>query len=462
LPAAPKIFHGRQHELDHIINALTQYEPAQMAILGPGGIGKTSLAQATLHHSQIMAKFGPYRYWIACDSSESANDLLVIISTYFGTEGQNRLDSILTYIKAIARPVLLVLDNLETPWEHRENQREVENMLSLLTGLDNLSIVITMRGSERPAQVQWTRPFLPPLRPFSTEAARQTFLDISDAAEEDPQLGELLSLTDNMPLVVSLLASVAESEGCATTLARWKSESTALLSDGYTKRSNLEKSIEASLHSARLKSVPNAQHLLSILSYLPDGITLLEFEQIHLSFSDFSDCRSTLRRTSLAYVTADDRLRLLAPVREYVQKMYPPPSSSILSLQSYFFDFIKLAGEIYKIPALLQKFRSNIGNIQFTLQMALSNPDMTRVRPVLDLLFGLTHLYFVANIGSFDLIQSCFKIIKALPDNSQLLGQYCLTTYWTIPHHDVKRAEELCLECIAYYMEGHDEIGVGE
>ncbi|KAJ7587538.1 hypothetical protein C8J56DRAFT_1050756 [Mycena floridula] len=84
LPAAPKIFHGRQHELEHVINALTQNEAAQVAILGPGGIGKTSLAHATLHHFQIMEKFGPYCYWIACDSSESANDLIVMISTYFG------------------------------------------------------------------------------------------------------------------------------------------------------------------------------------------------------------------------------------------------------------------------------------------------------------------------------------------------------------------------------------------
>ncbi|KAJ7585917.1 P-loop containing nucleoside triphosphate hydrolase protein, partial [Mycena floridula] len=337
-PAAPKIFHGRQNELEHIINVLTQNETAQVAILGPGGIGKTSLAHATLHHSQIMEKFGPYCYWIACDSSESASDLIVMISTYFGINAQNRLHAILTCIREIARPVLLILDNLETPWEQRGKQQEVEEMLSHLTELDNLSVVVTMRGSERPAQVQWTRPFLPPLGPISAEAAWQTFLDISDADEEDPQVGELLSFTDNMPLVVSLLASIAGSEGCATTLTRWMSETTSLLSDGFNKQSNLEKSIEISLHSARFKSVPNAQHLLSILSYLPDGITLVDFEQIRLSFSDFSHCRSTLHRTSLAYITADDRLKLLAPVKEYIQKTYPPPVSSIISIRTYFFD----------------------------------------------------------------------------------------------------------------------------
>ncbi|KAJ7585954.1 hypothetical protein C8J56DRAFT_891814 [Mycena floridula] len=249
-----------------------------------------------------------------------------------------------------------------------------------------------MHGSERPAQVQWTRPFLCPFGPISTEAALQTFGDISDADEEDPQVGELLSFTDNMPLVVSLLASIAGSEGCTTTLTRWMSETTSLLSDGFNKQSNLEKSIEISLHSARFKSVPNAQHLLSILSYLPDGITLVEFEQIRLSFSDFSHCRSTLQCTSLAYITADGRLKLLAPVKEYIQKTYPPPSASIISIRTYLFNMIKLAAEIYKTPGLLHKFTSNIGNIQFTVRMALINPDLVTIRPVLDLLFGLSHL----------------------------------------------------------------------
>ncbi|KAJ7585929.1 hypothetical protein C8J56DRAFT_891790 [Mycena floridula] len=445
LPAAPKIFHGRQNELEHIINVLTQNETAQVAILGPGGIGKTSLAHATLHHPQIMEKFGPCCYWIACDSSESANDLIAVISTYFGINGQNRLHAILTCIREMARPVILILDNLETPWEQRGKQREVEDMLSHLTGLDNLSVMVTMRGSERPAQVQWTRPFLPPLGPISAEAARQTFLDISDADEEDPRVGELLSFTDNMPLVVSLFASIAGSEGCATTLTRWMSETTSLLSDGFNKQSNLEKSIEISLHSARFKSVPNAQHLLSILSYLPDGITLVEFKQISFTFSDFSH--------------SDDRLKLLAPVKEYIQKTYPPHAASIISIRTYFFDMIKLAAEIYKTPALLHKFTSNIGNIQLTLRMALINPDLATIRPVLNLLFGLSHLYYVANIGSFDLIQSCFKIIEALPDNSQLLGHYYMTIYWTIPHHEAQHAEAMqMMELILMSIEKAYEI----
>ncbi|KAJ7889437.1 hypothetical protein B0H14DRAFT_3126935 [Mycena olivaceomarginata] len=43
--SSPKIFYGRESELDHIMKMLAQ-KPARIAILGGGGMGKTSLARA--------------------------------------------------------------------------------------------------------------------------------------------------------------------------------------------------------------------------------------------------------------------------------------------------------------------------------------------------------------------------------------------------------------------------------
>ncbi|KAJ7288829.1 hypothetical protein C8J57DRAFT_1495098 [Mycena rebaudengoi] len=54
LPPSPQIFHGRDSELQDTIKILVQ-DSARIAILGTGGIGKTSLAMAALHDSQIEA-----------------------------------------------------------------------------------------------------------------------------------------------------------------------------------------------------------------------------------------------------------------------------------------------------------------------------------------------------------------------------------------------------------------------
>jgi Cdc6-like AAA superfamily ATPase len=49
LPSEPEIFHGRDSELSHILELFSQ-GPPKIAILGAGGMGKTSLARAVIHN----------------------------------------------------------------------------------------------------------------------------------------------------------------------------------------------------------------------------------------------------------------------------------------------------------------------------------------------------------------------------------------------------------------------------
>lgn len=73
---------------------------------------------------------------------------------------------------------------------------EIEKLLAVLADTPHLEILVsswaiirlscpftlfnwqtTMRGSERPSKVKWTRPFLEPHRPLSVSAALETFFD---------------------------------------------------------------------------------------------------------------------------------------------------------------------------------------------------------------------------------------------------------------------------------------------
>jgi hypothetical protein len=153
---------------------------------------------------------------------------------------------------------------------------------------------ITLRGAERPNKVKWTRPFLAPLEPLSKEAAQQTFTDVADEGHDEDSIKKLLELTGNLPLAVSLIASVAGSEGCAQALSRWKSESTRMLSEGYDQRSSLDISIMLSYTSPRMTT--GAQELLSILSLLPDGLTHADLVQAKLPIIDILACKTTLFR----------------------------------------------------------------------------------------------------------------------------------------------------------------------
>ncbi|KAJ7339894.1 hypothetical protein DFH08DRAFT_704866, partial [Mycena albidolilacea] len=115
LPPYSQVFHGRESELEQIVGTLRQDSP-RIAVLGTGGMGKTSLAVAVLHQNEVEAKFAN-RFFILCHSTATRTDLVSSIASHVGVlEGPNLARKVARHFSD-ALPTLLVLDNFETPWE---------------------------------------------------------------------------------------------------------------------------------------------------------------------------------------------------------------------------------------------------------------------------------------------------------------------------------------------------------
>ncbi|KAJ7280609.1 P-loop containing nucleoside triphosphate hydrolase protein, partial [Mycena rebaudengoi] len=376
LPPSPKIFHGREEELKDVVNVLLQ-NSARVAILGTGGMGKTSLATAAIHDPQVEAMY-QHRYFVQCHSSPTCSELAVTIAGHIVLEKGSNLPKKVAHYFAQAPASLLVLDNLETPWETRASRSEVEEFLSLLADVPHLGLMITLRGAERPSKVKWTRPFLVPLKPLSDVAARQTFNEIADDGHEDASVRELLGLTGNLPLAVSLIASVADSDGCSQALTRWKSESTRMLSEGFDQRSSLDVSIMLSYTGSRM--TPGAQELLSVLSMLPDGLADVDLVQAKLPIPDILACKATLIRTALAFVGQDQHLKVLVPIREHIISIHPPPEDSKLKLREHFHQILALWNQFknLNVTDTFPQISRNLGNFNTVLHNGLEpeGPDI--------------------------------------------------------------------------------------
>ncbi|KAJ7239117.1 P-loop containing nucleoside triphosphate hydrolase protein, partial [Mycena rebaudengoi] len=384
-PASPKIFHGRESELQDVVNVLLQ-KSAHIAILGAGGMGKTSLAIAALHDPQVVAKYS-HRYFVPCHSSPTCNELAVTIADHIGVEKGSNMAKKIAHYFAHVPPSLLVLDNLETPWESFSSRSEVEEFLSLLTDVPHLGLMITLRGAERPNKVKWTRPFLAPLKPLSYVAAWQTFIEVADDDHDDAGIKELLELTGNLPLAVSLIASVADSEGCAQALSRWKLESTRMLSEGYDQRSSLDISIMLSYTSSRM--TPGAQELLSILSMLPDGLTDADLIQANLPITNILACRTTLIQTSLAFVDQDQYLKVLVPIREHILHVHPPAIFIKRKLREHFHQILDLWNQFedLNVADILPKISRNLSNFNTVLHDGLETEGPDIVQSIRSILF---------------------------------------------------------------------------
>ncbi|KAF8268852.1 hypothetical protein EI94DRAFT_1726693 [Lactarius quietus] len=152
-PTAPQIFFGRDAELAqivHMITANTGSHPARIAVLGPGGYGKTTIARAALTVKQILDHFGDARYFVPCESVTSSGALLAELGKALAT--------------LTSKDTIICFDNFESPWDQNvETKHSVEEVLSRVTELHCVTVLITMRGAERPARTQWTQPFLKPL-----------------------------------------------------------------------------------------------------------------------------------------------------------------------------------------------------------------------------------------------------------------------------------------------------------
>ncbi|KAJ7800599.1 P-loop containing nucleoside triphosphate hydrolase protein [Mycena leptocephala] len=378
LPSEPKIFHGRDSELSNILQLFSQGTP-RIAILGAGGMGKTSLARAIIHRTEITERYNQHRFFVACDSAATQVELAALIGAHVGLKpGKDLTHPVIQYFSSSSKS-LLILDNLETLWEPVESRGKIEEFLSLLTGVDHLALVTTMRGAERPAKVAWTHPFLPLLKPLEQAAARQTFIDIADNRHDPNEVDKVLSLTDNMPLAISLIAHLVDSEGCAHVLSRWEEEKTSLISDGYDRTSNLDLSISLSLSSPGLN--PHSKDLLSLLSMLPDGLSDVELVQSKFPIDNILGCKASLIRTTLAYSDEHKQLKALVPIREYMQKIQPPGDHLIRPLRKHFQELLEFFTEYQgneTSSGTVARISSNYSNIQNLLQNGLQqgHPDL--------------------------------------------------------------------------------------
>ncbi|KAJ7774004.1 P-loop containing nucleoside triphosphate hydrolase protein [Mycena metata] len=449
LPAEPNIFHGRDLELTEILKLFNQDNP-RVAILGAGGMGKTSLARTALHHEQITTKYQQNRFFITCDTVSDNVELAGLIGAHLGLNpGKDLTQSVLNHFMN-APPTLLILDNLETPWEPIKSRKEMEEFLSLLADIPSLALLVTMRGAERPAKVQWTRPFLLPLGPLPQEAARKMFIDIADDKHSMEEVDQVLDLTDNMPLAIGLLAHLVDMEDCSTILSRWETEKTSLISEGHDRRSNLELSISLSLSSPRITSMPFSQDLLALLSMLPDGLSDVELRQSKFPIKDVFGCKTALLRTALAYTDGNTHLKILVPVREYMGKYSPPTDLMIRPLLAHFHELLESyvtawGKESGAFP--IARITSNYTNIQNILRcgLQLEHPDIAK------------SIYCTCDFNSFTrrfghatvLMEDISHLLPFLHDQ-RLKTHFIVELFISFGFHSISHPEMLIAQALDY------------
>jgi tetratricopeptide (TPR) repeat protein len=372
---------GRAPEIARIVKAiLSPPHAGSVLILGNAGHGKTMLARTVGMDPQIIAHFGPRRWLVELERTDSPQTAVAEIAQAIGlarTTGWPAVRAVLA-----AMPALLLLDNLETPLHALHQRLPAEQLLRDLMGLPGVSVLASLRSQETVGAVPWDEVML--AEPLAPAPAKRMFLSIARTiAADDPDLEYFLGENGELAGVALAIHLVAHRVFRAPNLAALKRDWTSLgallakLPGGEDLRSDsLMASVAFSLASRRLRT--EGRRLFSLLGQLPAGV--VEADADALLGEASREGAAQLRAVGLLRDLGEARIGLLPPIRDVAARQHPPEAALRGGWTRHYLDLLQVHGTLLGKAAnktAMARLGNEMPNIAAALAVcATQEPDI--------------------------------------------------------------------------------------
>ena len=422
VPQSTPHFVGRDQERDKLVALLRSSDgPLAILVQGGPGIGKTELTKAVAHHPDVLARFGERRWFVTLETAVTAEEMRATIARAIGGDAGRDFRSLFKDLRE--KRSLLVLDNLETPW-NGPNQQETEAILVEIAAIEGIIILASFRGSAVVGDVKWYNHFVQPL---GRSSSVELFCSIAGRwALSDPNLDNFTYALGGVPLAIQLVARRAFGRRSLAPLWReWNRIGARLaekISGNADKSTSLFISIEMSINSNNINI--QGKKLFGLLGALPVGIHLDHVSNLIGSEEDF-DAVDCLIRSGVA-VERGSRIDLLPPVREHARHEHIPEDDDTTRWVDHYLGIVARYAEDCLRGGDRQKMMDITSDFLNIITAVKSKLSRGQIEDIISIIQVLARIIVISE-GSYEIINDILEKVQAKPGlKERALCYWCL------------------------------------